>query len=111
MLAQGEKMSGRDVDTLFLIPAERKAQSLHIYFSARAKEMIQNKVLPKLRRANEEGELFEKQDEVVGNADKFVQLLFDEQLHGNPGEITTDHISDLLSKFCQRFPDFFPFCP
>jgi hypothetical protein len=106
-----ERMSSRDVDTLFLAAAERKAESLHVEFSPRAKEKVQGIVLPKLRQANDEGTLFERQDEVSRNAARFVEYLFNEQLHGEPGQITIDHISNLLSGFCQRFEDFFPFCP
>lgn len=105
------KMSGHEVELLFLSAAENEAKKLNVTFSARAKELIQEKVLPKLQKANDEDKLVERRDEVVSNARQFVDILHSEQLHGEPGEITTEHVSDLLSKICQRYPDFFPFCP
>lgn len=99
------------VRSMVLDAVQAKAKELHLNLSEGAKQMILQKALPNLEKLNQDGELEEEVGRVQHNSAEFIQILFDQQLHGRAGEITIDHVSSLLSSFCQRFPDFIPFCP
>jgi hypothetical protein len=105
------KLPDAELQGLVRSVAESKAQELDIVITGPALRLIQQRAMPRLRRLNEEGELPFKQDEIASNVETFVEMLFDEGLGGRSGEVTANLVSDLFSKFCQRFPDFIPFCP
>lgn len=105
------KFPPNEVRSMVLEAIDTKTKILGLTISDDAKRMILQKALPNLERINQEGELEEKVGLVRYNSAEFIQLLFDQSLNGKAGEITIDHVSSLLSSFCQRFPDFIPFCP
>ncbi|WP_433971625.1 hypothetical protein [Tunturiibacter lichenicola] len=101
-----------EVRSMVVDAIEAKARDLGLTLSQGAKQAILQKTLPNLTRLNKDGELTGQLiDRIQHNSAEFIQILFDQQLHGKASEITIDHVSTLLSSFCQRFPDFIPFCP
>jgi hypothetical protein len=100
-----------DVGSVVLAAAQRRARELGVTISQGAIDQILEKSLPTLTRLNEEGEIPERRAEIERNTASLVQYIFDHQLGGRRGEITLDHTRTLFMSFCERFPDFIPFCP
>jgi hypothetical protein len=100
-----------DVGSVVLAAAQQKAQELGITIDQGAMNQILNKALPTLTKLNVNGEIPEKRGEIEQNTASLIQYLFDHVLAGRGSEITLDHTNSLFKSFCERFPDFIPFCP
>jgi hypothetical protein len=100
-----------EVESIVLAAAEQRARELGLTISSPAKARLQTKSLPVLIALNEAGELADRRAEIEYNTATLIQFTFEQPLGGRRGEITLDLISSVLSSFCQRFPDFIPFCP
>ena len=100
-----------DVGSVVLAAAQRRARELGVTISQGAIDQILEKSLPTLTRFHEEEETQEKRAEIEPNTASLVQYIFDHQLGGRMGEITLEHTITLFMSFCERFPDFIPFCP
>lgn len=100
-----------EVRSVVLVAAQRRARELGVTIAKGAINQILEKSRPTLTRLNEEGEIQEKRAEIERNTASLVQYIFDNHLGGRGGEITVEHTNNLFKHFCERFPDFIPFCP
>ncbi len=101
-----------EVDSIVLGAAEDAAQSLGLRIAAPAKDFLLQKSLPALNKANEEGSLERRRQEIEKNTSALIRFIVTEQPKGEFAgpEITYQHLILGLSAFCRRYPDFYPFC-
>jgi hypothetical protein len=101
-----------EVDSIVLGAAENTAQILGLTIAAPAKDFLLQKSLPALNKANEEGKLESRRQEIEKNTSALIHFIAIEQPtdeFAGP-EITYQHLIAGLSAFCRRYPDFYPFC-
>jgi hypothetical protein len=100
-----------EVDSIVLGAAENEARRLGFTISPSAKNLLLQRSLPALNRANEEGTLESRRAEVESNTAALIQYIVTEEVGaGAAPQITYQHMVRGLSAFCRKFPDFYPIC-
>jgi hypothetical protein len=89
--------------------AEKAAARLNLELSVGALDAIEQRVSRPLSDLDERT-LLEHAAEIQENTHAFIEYVFETQLHGSPGIITIDHISNALSSYCQKHRNQLPFC-
>ncbi len=105
-------LSPGEVDSIVLGAADNEIVRLGLTMSAPARVRLLQKSLPVLNQLNKQGELEGAREEIENNTRALIQFVFEEELRSQRGvQITAQHLNSIFSKFCERFPDFRPFCP
>jgi hypothetical protein len=103
-------LSGDQVNSIVLGAAEASARKLDLIASPGFLSRLLNAALPYLNNLNQRGELDDKRGEIEAATDGFVVAIAEYE-NLRPGtELTAEHMSSALSWFCEKFPNFVPFC-
>jgi len=105
-------LSPGQVNSIVLGAADNEVQRLGLTMSAPARNLLLTKSLPVLNELNDKGELEGARQEIESNTRTLINYVFEEELKGQRGgQITANHLNSIFAKFCEKFPDFRPFCP
>lgn len=105
-------LSPGEVDSIVLGAADNEVARLGLTMSAPARDLLLRRSLRVLNELNSKGELEGARPEIESNTRALINFVFEEELKGQRGsQITAQHLNSIFSKFCERFPDFRPFCP